>query len=581
MPRAASPYNREYERERARILARRPHCHRCGGPGADSTDHVPALARHRHVPGSRCCVLVPAHLACNVDAGRKLGTDTIRRKAAARRRAAGRTRPPRPSPMSTRLVPPRIGSRRHPDVPTIGPIVDAVAKGMGLALHPWQRYRADVCGELTTCATGRRLAAGVTGTMVGRQSGKTTAVACDVATRCLAPDIPELAELVGHTIGPQHVAFTAQDRIGALGRWYEHVEMIMASELREYVRNVARKNGEECMWFRNGSFYKVVTPSKTGARGLSLDVCVIDEALAHPSELLSAIRPTMAQRDGARVSFGAQLIIVSNAGDDDAELLNDQRELGRRAAAEDDRARAWLEWSCADDADVLDPATWAATLPTLDQPDGISSAFLELEAETIGTDTFAREYLCRTVAAEAHRVIPPDVWDESPRGALTQGAVSILAVDCTPDRASSAVVAAGLQPPLTVVQLVEQRDGTEWLSAYVPMVARRLRVPVMLDAYGPAAPLIPGLRAEGVEVIEARSREVVDAAAAFVDAVMAGQIAHPHDPGFAAAIGSLSRRRRGDRWCFDRHHGDIAPIVAASLAAWQLSPGVALTPSVY
>ena len=81
-------------------------------------------------------------------------------------------------------------------------------------------------------------------------------------SRCLAPDLPELAALVGHPVGPQHVAFTAQDRIGALGRWYEHVDMIMASDLAGYVRKVVRKNGEECVHWCNGSTYRVVTPSQ-------------------------------------------------------------------------------------------------------------------------------------------------------------------------------------------------------------------------------------------------------------------------------------------------------------------------------
>ena len=87
--------------------------------------------------------------------------------------------------------------------------------------------------------------------------------------RCLAPDIPELALTVGHPVGAQQVAFTAQDRIGALNRWYEHVDMIMGSDLGRYVKKLTRKNGEECLYWHNGSTYRVITPSKTGARGLS------------------------------------------------------------------------------------------------------------------------------------------------------------------------------------------------------------------------------------------------------------------------------------------------------------------------
>ena len=200
--------------------------------------------------------------------------------------------------------------------------------------------------------------------------------------------------------------------------------MIMASEFAGYVKG-GKPVPEERLGVPErsptGRTYRIVTPSKVGARGLSLDLVVIDEALAHEAWLFEAIAPTQAQRDGARNSFGAQLMIISNAGDENSELLNIQRELGRRAVAEGDRARVWLEWSCADDDDPLDPAVWARTIPTLDQPDGISSAFLARQAETMGTDAFAREYLCRTVWSKSRQVITADVWADLPHVDLGRG----------------------------------------------------------------------------------------------------------------------------------------------------------------
>ena len=55
--------------DRAKLLASNPRCHICGFAGADSADHVPAIWQHRHVEGSRCCVLRPAHLRCNIRRG--------------------------------------------------------------------------------------------------------------------------------------------------------------------------------------------------------------------------------------------------------------------------------------------------------------------------------------------------------------------------------------------------------------------------------------------------------------------------------------------------------------------------------
>lgn len=480
--------------------------------------------------------------------------------------------------MSGRLLKPRVGSRRHRGVVTLGPLVNQVAARLGLEFHAWQAWRAAVSYELERCPAGKRLSAGTCVTIAGRQTGKTTAVTADVAFRCLAPDLAELGKVVGHPVGRQHVAFTAQDRIGALGRWYEHVEMIMDSDLAGYVAKVVRKNGEECVHWCNGSKYRVVTPSKTGARGLALDVVVIDEALAHAPWLLDAIAPTMAQRDGATTSFGAQMIVVSNAGDETAELLAQQRELGRRAVAEDDRGRVHLEWSCADDDDPLDQAVWAATIPTLDRPNGLGSAFLARQAETMGTDAFAREYLCKTVWSQSRRVIPVEVWADLPHRQVDGGGV--LAVEVDNDRTAAAVVAASPCGDGIGVQVLDQRPGVDWVPDFVAGYGGGR--PVVVDNYGPASTLIPAL--EQITVVrKASSHDVADAAAGFVDAVTIARIGHTGDPRFQDAVTWLARRQRGDRWVFDRHRGDISTIVAASLAVWLLetSPAYMESPAIY
>lgn len=65
MPRKGSPYGPAYQRALARVRERGPVCHICGEKGSDSVDHVPPLGLHRHVEGSKCCRLLPAHLPCN------------------------------------------------------------------------------------------------------------------------------------------------------------------------------------------------------------------------------------------------------------------------------------------------------------------------------------------------------------------------------------------------------------------------------------------------------------------------------------------------------------------------------------
>ena len=238
--------------------------------------------------------------------------------------------------------------------------------------------------------------------------------------------------------------------------------------------------------------------------------------------------------------------------------------MGRRAVLEGDRSRMWMEWSCGDDDDPLDPLVWAKTLPTLDQPDGISTAFLARQAETMGTDDFAREYLCRTVWSHTRRVISVDQWAELPYGQADGS--RIVAVEVDVDRTSAVVVTAWPDGEHVAVKILEAKPGVDWVPAFVAELAPDV---VIIDNYGPGATLVPAL--EQITLVHrANSRDVADAAAGLVDAVGARRVAHSGDPRFQDAVTFLARRQRGDRWVFDRSRGDVGPIVGASLAVWLL-----------
>jgi hypothetical protein len=485
--------------------------------------------------------------------------------------------------------PPRIGSPRHLERPTLGAVYPEIASAMGFRPYGWQRFITDASLELRQ-RTGKlrplrasrlRLAATNVGVLVGRQSGKSLWTASRVALQCMLPDLPEVAGLVGiKAIKAQHVGITAQDRIGALARWYEHVDMIMDGDLGGYVRRVRRKNGEERIEWRNGSTYTVVTPSRTGARGMHLDCVVIDEALAHPGWLLGVMRPTQAQRDGAVGCIGAQLVIVSNAGDETSELLNDQRELGRRAVVGDDPRRCWFEWSIPDDADPYDEEIWKQTLPTLDVVDGISLEFLRTEAEDMPVEDWAREYLCRYTPRRHAYVLDPAAWEQLPESGVSDGPV-IVAVDATPERTSATVVASNEGwDGRTAVEILDQRQGTEWVLPFLVDLSTRNDILVVVDGFGPMSSIISPLERSGIAVEQFRVGEVVNGAALLAELVATGGLSHQRDPRFAPA--TVGRRKVGDRWAFQRSgDADISPFVAASLAVWGVSEQLLAPPSIH
>ena len=471
----------------------------------------------------------------------------------------------------------------------MGDYVAEIGSELGFNFYPWQELVSDVSLELTprnSEAEGMsalRLHHQYVGALVGRQSGKTAWSVARILAQCLLPSRPDIAERVGlDYFRSQEVAYTAQSRTVAVQKWQEHIEIIEASPYRQMIKKVTLSTGRECVTFANGSKYRPVTPNKTGARGLTLDLAIVDEALAHPLWLLQVLRPTMAQRDGASLCWGSQFIVISNAGDEDSELLNRLQELGQESLTDPEAKRCWHEWSMTPGADPLAESTWLDVMPTLELPDGITLEFLRMEAQTMRLDQFMREYLCFRVPKSEAQLIPADRWHDAHRGDVIMPYDVVLALDINPERQRASLVAAGAVDSYIALELVDGREGLDWVLDRCSEVCERWGCPLVLDSGGPAASLIPALEARNLTVIPIAAREVTNAAAMFFDAVMSKRIAHQNDYRLNDAVTGASKRAVGERWAFDRRgHIDISPLVAASFALWAIETGQTNKPGIY
>lgn len=496
------------------------------------------------------------------------------------------------SPMAMITAPlPRLGTERQPARPTIGPYVAAVGEQLGYAFHAWQSHLSDVSGETVPREhprpgqSLRRLHSQYVGCMVSRQSGKTAWCAARVVAQLLMPNRPDVAAMFGlDRIVPQKVIYTAQSRVTAISKWLEHVDIIDGSkDLRKNIKRLTRRTGGEELIFVNGSTYRPVTPNHKGARGMSTDLVIVDEALAHPMWLLSALRPTMAQRHGATGCVGGQFVVISNAGTDDSELLNHMQELGIESLRDPHARRTWMEWSAPPDCDPLDERMWLETMPTLEQPNGIDLEFMREEAATMRMDDFMREYLCMRVAKSRATLIPKERWNELYRpDVMNPTSEFALGVDITPERSRGSIVAASLVDGYLPVEVLESREGIHWLVDAVSEIALKWNAPVAIDSGGPAGGLIPVLRSRDVIVIPLTTREVVNAAGCFYDAVLSKRITHMNDWVLNDAVTGCSKRAVGERWAFDRRGNvDISPLVAASFAVWLMETGENDRPMIY
>lgn len=483
-------------------------------------------------------------------------------------------------------VMPRIGTPRSPSRPSLGPLLAQVADEMGLSeLYFWQQYFSDVSLELVPRPRSkrRRLHFDNAGAEVSRQSGKTKWAAARVTTQALLPEY-DLTDLIGGAVQSQHIGYLAQHRAAAVAKWEEIAEIIMESPLAELVARLRRANGEQTLDFTNGSWFRPVTPNRTGARGLDLDLAIVDEALAHPVSLLSALRPTMAQRDGSTLGIGAQLVILSSAGDEDSELLDRMTELGRAAVLDPKSRRCWMEWSAEPDCDHLSEAVWRSTIPTLGVPEGIGIEFLRSEAASMPEQIFRQEYLCIPLRSGSTTVISAEVWAACERAdVIVPVDGQVLAIDITPERNGAALVAAGGVGGYVAVEVIEARDGVDWVLDRTVEVAERWNAPVALDVVGPAASLIPSLEGRGVTVLPMGTKDATAAAAAFYDGVLARRVTHLGDWRLTDAVAGASKRAVGDRWLWDRRRSgvNISPLVAASLAVWGVAKGEGGVPSIH
>src|SRR5262245_5150668 len=426
---------------------------------------------------------------------------------------------------------------------------------------PWQAQVANVAGELDRAGIPAYREVRVT---VPRQSGKTSLL---------------LAEMVERAIGwggPQRIVYTAQDRNAAREKWDEQVRDLDRTALARLYK-VRRSNGSERIAWANGSIHGITATGETSGHGRTLDLAVIDEAFAQTDErLIQGFRPAMVTRRAA------QLWVVSTAGTDTSTFLRERVQDGRaRVEANERTGVAYFEWSAPDDAPVDDPAVWRATMPALGRT--VDEATIAAELPAMGEAEFARAYLNRW-SPGGTPAIPIAAWQacRDAQAAIT-GSVA-FAIDVDPDRAAGSIAVAGRRRDGRIaVELVDARDGTEWIVPRVGELVKRWRpVAVALDPASPAGSLIAELAmALRVEPLLMTARSYGQACGALYDDVVTGRLVHRGQPRLDEAVLVARRRPLGEAWAWARRGGDITPLVAATIARWAWATTPEQRPAIY
>jgi hypothetical protein len=478
--------------------------------------------------------------------------------------------------------PPRWGTPRHPDRPSLGPKLWKVMERLGAPPMPWQKYVSDVALEIDP-ETGR-FAHREVGLSVSRQQGKTEL--------CLAAQVHRALAFPG-----QNIVYAAQTRNDARKRWEDEFwEKISGSPLAKYAR-IRKTNGNEAiLWPGKRSRMGITANTERAAHGPPLDLGFIDEAFAHEDDRLEqAFSPAMLTRPMA------QLWWASAGGTTKSVWLNKKRETGRTliealfaALAEDPDAvrpsSAYFEWFAPEDMPRDDPTTWAATLPALGHTVTVDVIRSELEKMANDPSGFDRAYLNRTrkPTPPTDPNVPKAKWPGLVDAKSKPVASSVaFAIDVSQDRSSASIAAASKRADGKVhLEVVARRPGTDWV---VPAIVklRKLWKPVAVaiaSSGTPAGSLIDDLIAAGIDTPKdkehpqrgdlavMRAGDITEACGQLADAMNQGTIRNIDQVPLTAAVNGARTRRNGDAWQLDRTASqvDISPLCAAVFARWAL-----------
>lgn len=446
---------------------------------------------------------------------------------------------------------PTSATRRREERFTFGHRLARIADKLGTPFMPWQRQVADVGCEIDP-STGDPAYNEIIVT-VPRQSGKTALFLAWQLDRCL------------NWGRPQRAAFTAQTGKDARDKWIDELfPLIEACELRTLVapRGINRGMGNEAIRFRTRSLIRILSTSASSGHSKTLDQAVMDEVWHDVDDRREqGLRPAMVTREDR------QLLICSTAGTAASTVYNSKMAAGRRAVEQDKGyGIAYFEWSAPNDWNMADPDSWWTFMPALGHT--ITPRSIETELLAMKPGEFRRAYGNRpTIGVEM--ILPLETWQRvSDPAARPEGGLR-FGLDVAEDRASAAIVAAGDNG---VVELVEHHGGIGWVVGRCNELTAQHNAAVAVDFAGPA-----GVLADSLDNCEQMAgRQVLQACGWMYDAICEKAVRFRSDPAFDAAIHGAVKKVVGDMWAWSRKGSiaDITPLMAATLA-YRSSPVVA------
>ncbi len=451
-------------------------------------------------------------------------------------------------------------------------VIDFARDVLNQPLDPWQEWAVIHLGELLENGRPRFREILI---LVARQNGKTHLLYVLVLYWLFWEQWP----LIVGTSTNLQVAKEAWEKA------VEAAETIPALKRFLAPGGIRRANGQEHLKTirDSGGFAKyIIQPSnRRGGRGFTIDRLILDELREHQSwDAWNASVPATNARPNA------QVIAISNQGDDNSIVLNSLRETAIKSIEQGtshlDRTGIF-EWSAPEFADISDPTVWAMANPNLgyrlplDAIKGPALRALEMGgAEEAG---FKTEMLCIPVRA-LEAAIDPKRWDECylPGNLNDLASETSWGFDVNLNGTHATLVAAAPKDGFIREQVI-----AEWRTDQMDKVVEDLTR--LLNTHkprafawipsGPAATYAGELKktylAPRVRVEELSGADVPAAVMGFAEAVQHLRIHHNNDPLLNDHVKSAQKRWTGDRFTITRKGSGSSDAVYAAAIAHHLA----------
>ena len=432
----------------------------------------------------------------------------------------------------------------------------------GLELDPWQQLVLEA--SLGEGGDGCWAAAEV-GLCVPRQNGKNSVL--------------EARELAGLYLLGEHLLIHSAHQFKTAKEHFLRILSLIEQtpDLDRRVQRVTRTHGEEGIELVGGQRLLFFARNKSSGRGFAqADFIAFDESMFLPETTMGALLPAQSSsRNRQRWYVGSA---VDQLVHTDGVVFARIRQHGHEGTHP---RLVWCEWAAAADspADVDDNMfasedVWAEANPGLGIR--VSMEAVQDELRALDRRTFAVERLgvgdWPDVNEDGHAIISQEAWDaiQVPEDSEIVGPVC-FAVDVSPERTAAIAVCGRNEDGQFQVEIPRHDPGTGWVVEWLNK-RDQSHTPtlIVIDGFGPASSLLPGLVDAGVKVTTLNAADHSQACGMFVDAVQQQTVRHLGSMELRNAVKGAKARPLTDSWAFSRKNSgvDISPLVAATFAHW-------------